>query len=97
MGKEPKRQGSAGERLGAPWPGGPGARLPNPANGKPVRQVGFVLLPHFNAMATFAAIDPLRAANYLSAQKVYDWTLVSPARARRTDTSFSSRSAARSP
>ena len=64
-------------RSGTPLPDGPDARLPNPAAGKPVRRVGFVLLPHFNAMATFAAIDPLRAANYVSAQKVYDWTLLS--------------------
>ena len=40
-------------------------------------RVGFLLLPDFNAMATAAAIDPLRAANYLSARRLYDWSSLS--------------------
>lgn len=50
---------------------------PVPGSENPARQLGFVLLPNFNALATLAAIDPFRAANYLSARKVYEWTLLS--------------------
>ena len=35
------------------------------------------MLPNFNAMATLSAIDPFRAANYLSAQRAYEWLLLS--------------------
>ncbi len=40
-------------------------------------KLGFVLLPNCNALATFAAIDPFRAANYLSAEQLFGWTLLS--------------------
>ncbi len=43
----------------------------------PSDQLGFVLLPNFNALATMAAIDPFRATNYVSATKLYQWTLFS--------------------
>lgn len=38
----------------------------------------FVLIPRFNMMALTAALEPLRVANYLSGQSLYEWTLVSP-------------------
>jgi AraC family carnitine catabolism transcriptional activator len=41
-----------------------------------------ILLPDFNALATMALIDPFRAANYLSAQKLFDWRFVSATGAR---------------
>ena len=35
--------------------------------------IALLLLPNFNAMATMAFLDPLRAANYLSAAPLYRW------------------------
>jgi transcriptional regulator GlxA family with amidase domain len=40
-------------------------------------RIGMLLLPGFNAMASQAFIDPFRAANYLCAEKVYDWQFLS--------------------
>lgn len=53
------------------------APVPHVPAESPVHGLGFLVLPHFNAMATVAAIDPFRAANYLSARKLYGWTLLS--------------------
>ena len=53
------------------------------AAGDPARFV-FVLLPRFNMMALMAAIEPLRVANYLSGQTLYDWAFVSPDGGRAT-------------
>lgn len=39
--------------------------------------VGFYLLPGFPMMACASAIEPLRAANRLSGEKLYDWQLFS--------------------
>ncbi|MEM7221451.1 MAG: GlxA family transcriptional regulator [Pseudomonadota bacterium] len=51
---------------------------PNEPAGPAGHHLGFLLLPSFNAGATTAAIDPFRVANYLSARRLYRWTLVSP-------------------
>jgi len=40
--------------------------------------VGFYLLPNFPMMAFASAIEPLRAANRLSKQQLFDWRLLSP-------------------
>ena len=39
--------------------------------------VGFYLLPNFPMMALASAIEPLRAANRLSQQQLFDWRLIS--------------------
>lgn len=39
--------------------------------------LGILLLPYFNAMATMALLDPLRAANYLRGQPLYVWDFLS--------------------
>ena len=40
--------------------------------------IGFVLIPRFNMMALTATIEPLRIANYISGQPLYDWEFLSP-------------------
>jgi AraC family carnitine catabolism transcriptional activator len=47
-----------------------------PQSSKPYT-VGFVLLPQFSLMAFASASEPLRAANRLSGDRLYDWLLVS--------------------
>jgi AraC family carnitine catabolism transcriptional activator len=47
------------------------------ADRKPHR-IAMLLLPGFNSMAAQAFIDPFRAANYLRADKVYEWQFLSP-------------------
>ena len=42
-------------------------------------QIALVLTPNFNAMATIAFLDPLRAANYLNNGALYRWRLFSSA------------------
>lgn len=39
--------------------------------------LGMLLLPAFNSMAAHAFIDPLRAANYLRGEGLYQWQLLS--------------------
>ena len=39
--------------------------------------VAFVLVPHFSMLAFTSAIEPLRAANLLSEQRLYSWELLS--------------------
>ncbi len=46
------------------------------ATQRPLR-FGLLLLPAFNSMALNAFIDPLRAANYLNGQPLYEWQLLS--------------------
>ncbi|MCC6198293.1 MAG: GlxA family transcriptional regulator [Burkholderiales bacterium] len=43
----------------------------------PAFRVGFYLVPGFPMMAFAAAIEPLRAANRLSGESLYEWTLYS--------------------
>lgn len=38
---------------------------------------GFVLIPKFNMMALTTAIEPLRVANYLAGEILYDWYFIS--------------------
>ena len=60
-------------RAGSPPP------LDTSANGtgRSPYTVGFFLLPGFPMMAFASAIEPLRAANRLSGEKLYDWQLFS--------------------
>jgi AraC family transcriptional regulator, glycine betaine-responsive activator len=44
---------------------------------RPLYRVGFYLVPNFPMMAFAAAIEPLRAANRLSGEKLFDWRLFS--------------------
>ncbi|RCV88413.1 GlxA family transcriptional regulator [Billgrantia montanilacus] len=39
--------------------------------------LGFLLLPRFSMMAFFSAVEPLRIANRIAAQPLFDWTLLS--------------------
>ncbi len=41
-------------------------------------QIAVLLLPPFNALATFALLDPLRAVNYLRGEPRYIWRLLAP-------------------
>lgn len=41
----------------------------------PACKIGLVLLPSFNALATMALLDPLRAANYLHGSSLYAWEM----------------------
>ena len=70
-------RGSGSERPSSPAEPDTDPKMSNSRTKDPVHRLAFVLLPHFNAMATVAAIDPFRAANYLSARKLYDWTVLS--------------------
>lgn len=40
-----------------------------------VQNIAVLAVPNFNAMATFAFLDPFRAANYLSNETLYRWRL----------------------
>lgn len=40
-------------------------------------QIGMLLLPGFNCLATQAFLDPFRAANYLRGSRIYDWQFLS--------------------
>ncbi len=51
-------------------------RLPSRRPGQPI-DIAVVSLPAFNAFATMAFLDPLRAANYLSGQQLFRWKLLS--------------------
>jgi len=42
-----------------------------------VHMTGFVLIPKFNMMALTTAIEPLRVANYLAGENLYDWCFIS--------------------
>jgi len=46
------------------------------ARSRPIR-LAFLLVPQFSMMSFAAALEPLRAANRLSGQTLYDWVLVS--------------------
>ncbi|MEZ5775263.1 MAG: hypothetical protein R3D33_11335 [Hyphomicrobiaceae bacterium] len=42
-----------------------------------------ICLPAFNALATMAFVDPLRAANYLSGRHLFSWRFLSVEAAAR--------------
>ena len=44
---------------------------------RPVCRLAVLLHPSFNALATMAFLDPFRAANYLSANRLYEWEFLS--------------------
>lgn len=44
--------------------------------------VGFLMIPGFALMSYAAAVEPLRAANLLSGEALYDWTHIAPEGAR---------------
>ena len=41
-------------------------------------RIGFALIPRFNMMALTATIEPLRIANYISGQPLYEWEFLAP-------------------
>ncbi|RZV34423.1 MAG: AraC family transcriptional regulator, partial [Acidimicrobiales bacterium] len=45
--------------------------------GKSPQSIGFLLLPQFSLIAFTASIEPLRSANRLSRQHLYNWTTIS--------------------
>ena len=45
---------------------------------KSVFKVGFLPLEHFTLIALASAIEPLRMANHLSGETLYDWQLIRP-------------------
>ncbi len=51
--------------------------MQSPAIPQPPLRIGLLLLPAFNSFALNAFIDPLRAANYLNGQPLYNWQLLS--------------------
>src|SRR5262245_54712411 len=42
------------------------------------RRIAVLVFPSFPMMAFSAVIEPLRAANVISARKLYDWIIVGP-------------------
>ena len=40
--------------------------------------VGFLLIPNFSMLAFASALEPLRAANRMSRQELFSWTISSP-------------------
>ena len=62
---------------------GPGWRktvamtAPTDSPAAPARDVAFFVLPRFNMLTLAAALEPLRAANYLAAAPLYGWHYVS--------------------
>ena len=44
----------------------------------PVTRVTFVIVPRFNMATLITLIEPLRVANYLSPQPLYQWEILSP-------------------
>ncbi len=40
-------------------------------------RIAVLLLPSFNALATMALVDPLRAANYIDGRRLYEWDFLS--------------------
>lgn len=57
------------DRSAAPVPLGPVA---------PVARMTFVILPRFNMATLITMIEPLRVANYLAPQPIYQWEILSP-------------------
>jgi transcriptional regulator GlxA family with amidase domain len=43
----------------------------------PITQVSFVIIPRFNMATLITMIEPLRVANYLSPQPLYQWDILS--------------------
>jgi transcriptional regulator GlxA family with amidase domain len=48
-----------------------------PVRRGPVTQIGVIMLPSYNCLATSALLDPLRAANYVAGQQLYAWDFIS--------------------
>lgn len=46
--------------------------MPSPPSDALPYRIAFVLIPRFNMMALSATVEPLRVANYVAAQKLYD-------------------------
>lgn len=46
-------------------------------SGPTPERLGFLLLPRFSMMAFFSAIEPLRIANRISGQALFEWRLIS--------------------
>jgi AraC family carnitine catabolism transcriptional activator len=44
----------------------------------PVTHVTFVIVPRFNMATLISLIEPLRVANYLAAEPLYQWEILSP-------------------
>ena len=47
------------------------------AERKEARIFGFLLLPRFSLLAFTSAVEPMRSANRLAGQRLYDWRLIS--------------------
>ncbi len=47
------------------------------AGRKETRTFGFLLLPRFSLLAFTSAVEPMRSANRLAGQRLYDWRLIS--------------------
>lgn len=50
-----------------------------PAAPRRLTRVAFVLVPRFNMMTLTTAIEPMRIANYLAPEKLYEWEYLSAA------------------
>ena len=44
----------------------------------PIKRIGLLVFPDFSMLALACASDPLRAANRLSSQRLYEWHVLSP-------------------
>lgn len=44
----------------------------------PVTRVTFVIVPRFNMATLISLIEPLRIANYLAPEPLYQWEILSP-------------------
>jgi transcriptional regulator GlxA family with amidase domain len=49
-----------------------------PRAGRPIRSVGFLLIPNFGLMTYASAVEPLRAANHLAGRTLYRWWHAAP-------------------
>jgi transcriptional regulator GlxA family with amidase domain len=49
-----------------------------PRTGRPIRSVGFLLIPNFSLLTYSSAVEPLRAANQLAGRQLYRWWHASP-------------------
>ena len=53
-------------------------RPANSAGDRALRRIAYVLVPNFSMLAFTSAIEPLRGANDLTEQELYQWTTVAP-------------------
>ncbi len=67
---------------GHPQGGGRAGMAPGNESGrseagrKETRVFGFLLLPRFSLLAFTSAVEPMRSANRLAGQRLYDWRLI---------------------